>query len=210
MSFTKSARTEMVISMTLAELFLMLLFVVWYGFTPLSGDAELARLMDTVAKLDADLKAAQKKVAENSVEIADLSARLKWWQSRHPDEVVNELKSTGDGSKGRGHDKCDESNNVLVEASVQQGDVSLRVLARPDTLAKSFDDMGVPYPAVKVWLSEADMRGFVDTVRRVNAGAECRWDFRLYYDTKVDGFDGLERFQTAFYLARKFQRPRPE
>jgi uncharacterized coiled-coil protein SlyX len=203
----------MVISMTLAELFLMLLFVVWYGFTPVSGDAELARLKDTVARLEQEVTAARKTLAENKKQIEDLTARLDWWRKRYPTEAADEGKppaapgGLGDGK--RGHGKC-APDNVLIEASVQQGNTSLRVLARPPEVVQSFEKLGATYPDVKVWLDEPDVERFLASLRRVNASAMCRWDFRLYYETKVDGFDGLERFQLVFYLARKFQASRPE
>jgi hypothetical protein len=201
----------MVISMTLAELFLMLLFVVWYGFTPLSGDADLARLRDRLAALETEVTAARKTLAENKSLIGDLTARLEWWRSRYPKDVKDEGKSLTGGEGGRGHSKCDLSNNVLAEASVQQGLVSLRVLARPSDLVQKFERLSSPYPDVKVWLDEPDVVDrFLDAMSRVNQAETCRWDFRLYYDTKIDGFDGLERFQLVFYLARKSQGQRPD
>lgn len=215
MSFSKSARTEMVISMTLAELFLMLLFVVWYGFTPVWDEAERARLADRLVELETEVTAARTQLADNKAQIADLTARLEWWRTRHPNEARLEGNTSpttpGGGPGGRGHSKCDPSTNVLAEASVQQGQVSLRLLSRPPDVARSFETSGSAYPSAGVWLTDPPViQGFIGAMQRVNEQSTCRWDFRLYYETKVDGFDGLEMFQTVFYLARKFQGPAPE
>src|SRR4051812_32086173 len=92
MNLPRSIRTDLVVSMTLAELFLMLLFVVWYAFTPERDEmeAEKARLVDEVVSLRRELHDAQEKNDKARLKIEDLEGRLRWWRSVHPEEVKNE------------------------------------------------------------------------------------------------------------------------
>jgi len=206
MSFSSAARTDMVISMTLAELFLMLLFVVWYGYSPVYSEAARARLSDRIAELEKELEPARK----NAELVREKEALLDWWRTQDPERAKHEGKTLpGTEGGGPGAPRCDPSQNVLVEADFRQGQISMRVLTRHRIVEESLGS-GVPYPPTGVWLTDpAIVQGFLGAIRTQNLQAPCRGHYRLYYETKIDYFDGRELFEKVFYPARIVLAPPP-
>jgi hypothetical protein len=189
----------MVISMTLAEIFLMLVFVVWYGFTPEAS--ENARLVDTVATLRRNLALTEAKLAKAQATVDQQRALLDWWRTRHPREAEFEGKSAGELG-GSGFPKCDRNGNVIAEASVLAGAVSVGILQRPAALAQWFETSGRRYPDVGTTLTDAgEVRGFLATVGAYYADNACRWDYRLLHQTARDYMDGRKMFEGVFYSA---------
>jgi hypothetical protein len=206
MSFSSGARTDMVISMTLAELFLMLLFVVWYGYRPKYTDAELARMVDDVVKLEA----ARKELQADKKTIRDQATRLEWWRTRYPGDKDKEgSKQVAGGKGGQDLPPCNPRQNVLVEADVREGHTWVRVVVDDARVRKSLGGE-VAYPPIRAWLTEpAAISTFVAAVRKYSNRNECRWHYRLYYETKADYFDGHELLNTVFYPAKASGTPPP-
>jgi hypothetical protein len=202
MSMTRPVRTDLVISMTLAELFLMLVFVVWYGFTPEAVDN--AARIDRLVQLERELADAKVKLAKNEETIRDISKRLEWWRSWYPEQVPYEGKAMGSGGlPGRGFPKCDLTGNVVAEGSVRDGAVAMRVVARPDALAKWFSGSGAGYPAIGASFTGLQaVNSFLNRIGAYNLANPCRWDYRLAYVTDGDYKLGRETFEGVFYASR--------
>lgn len=208
MRFSRLERTGLIINMTLAETFLLLLFVVWYGHTAILRQDPVARMKERLAWLEKENESLTKKLKQANNKIADLERRLELWHQLTgfdnpptPEEIIEWRKEAC-----RSHPKC-EQNNVLVHASVVWGQISMKLLTESPKLSKWLADSGRPRPAVGVAIADRAMiQGFLDAVRdyyaneRVN-GSECRFDYRLTYGSKEDYYDGRELFEQYFYPA---------
>src|SRR5216684_2932658 len=135
MSLSRGVRTDLVISMTLAETFLLLVFVIWYGVVPntrvhTADTTPPEVLIAHLQKENAELKAQVEKLQD---ELTDMNRRLAWWRIRFPDLKIpgseKELEALR-SELGRGKPACLPGDNVLVAVSVVEGHVSLKVLAR--------------------------------------------------------------------------------
>lgn len=208
MPFSKPERTDLVINMTLAEVFLLLLFVVWYAQPPELGDqvpvleAELARLKRENQILANDLRDARN-------EISDLKQRLDWWRREFPTIVDLELKTPpGVASKeaGRGFRRC-QDDNVLIHASVIRGQVSIVWVTTSPNFSDWFSQSGRPRPNVNTRITDRNqilsiLAGIRDYYQSAKENTpECRFDYRLTYETKEDYYDGRELFERYLYPA---------
>lgn len=209
--FTKPERTDLVISMTLAEIFLLIMFIIWYGYSPILGmpdenallKAQLNRLQNENDKFSKELKQAQN-------EIADLKKRLNWWRDwtglDNPPSTPEETKVVMD-KLCRSNPKCDENNNVLIHATVVKGQISMELLVQSQRFSVWFSNKGYPLPQVNANITDLNIiKTFLDRVRDFNSstkqeGTECRFDYRLTYGSKEDYYDGRELFERYFYPA---------
>ncbi len=195
----------MVINMTLAEIFLLLLFVVWYGHTPITAPG--ARLKEEVDRLQKENQALKNNLRDAKDEIYDLKQRLDWWRRVSPTIVSLELNTPPEvarGEMGRGFRRC-QDNNVLIRASVIRGQQAIAWITESPQLVEWIKISGRTLPRFGVWLSHpqeidsflALIRDYYQNQRQI--GAECRFDYQLTYETKEDYYDGRERFEKLFY-----------
>lgn len=210
MPFSKPERTDLVINMTLAEIFLLLLFVVWYGHTSIIGPPdELARLKEQVARLEKENQTLTNDLRDARNQISDLKERLDWWRREFPTIVDLELKTPlGVASKeaGRGFRRC-QDDNVLIHASMIRGRLSIIWVADSPSLSDWFSRSGRPRLIFNRHITDkneilsilAGIRDYYQTVKE-NA-PECRFDYRLTYETKEDYYDGRELFERYLYPA---------
>src|SRR5215831_11546287 len=110
----RTMRNDLVLSMTLAETFLFLVFVIWYGVVPsIKTPKEPAALTPSevliaqLRKENAELKA---QLEKKQAELDDINFRLAWWRRNFPDldiprtpEELDRLRS----ALGRGKPACD-------------------------------------------------------------------------------------------------------
>lgn len=209
MRFSRPERTDLVINMTLAETFLLLLFVIWYGHTAILRQDPVARMKERLAWLEKENERLNKELKQANDQIADLKFRLELWRKLTgfenpptPPELAEWRKEAC-----RSHPKC-EQNNVLVHASVVRGQVSMVWLTESPKLSKWLAESGRPRPPIGVRITDMRMiQTLLDRVRdycssnaKVN-GTECRFDYRLTYESKEDYYDGRELFERYFYPA---------
>ncbi len=212
-------RSDLVISMTLAETFLLLVFVVWYGEVAAGKDTGTLPDWQKVAgqrqkeidRLKADIE--REKSARALGEAA-----LKWWQDNFrigppvsAEELVEALRTPAGKAVlmelARGYPRC-EQDNVLVHASVLNGKVRMRVVGASKRLRAWCETSGIILPKPKSELTDwRSVRTFLDVIRRFYGsepvgGKACRFDYQLSYQTKADYFDGRESFEKSFYAAR--------
>lgn len=206
MRFSSLARTDLAINMTLAETFLLLMFVVWYGHTAILRQDPVARMKERLDRLEKENERLTKELKRANNQITDLTSRLELWRQLTGFESPPTPEGFTEWRKEacRSHPKC-EQNNVLVHASVIRGQVSMVWLTESPKFTKWFTD--AERTAVGVTITERrTIQRFLDAVRdyyaneRVN-GADCRFDYRLTYGSKEDYFDGREFFENYFYPA---------
>src|SRR2546423_15585862 len=122
MRFSSPVRTDLVISMTLAEAFLLLLFVVWYGHTAIIRQDPAARMKEQLAALEKENEQLKKELKQATDEVADLKVRLDLWRRLTGFETPPTSEALAEWRKEacRSNPKC-QQNNVLVHASVIHG-----------------------------------------------------------------------------------------
>jgi hypothetical protein len=193
-------RTDLIIGMTLAETFLLLLLIIWYGRSTISRDNVLQSLKQTVASLGNENR-------KDEEEIAQLKQRLDVWRQLTGSEspspaVIEKLR----GETYRGVAKCEE-NNVLIEASILKGHISVRLLQHSPRLSQWLAESGRPQLPVGVQLTDrSTIESFLTDIGEFYhqaklSGAECRFDYRMVYESKEDYFDGRQYFERYFYPA---------
>lgn len=199
---------DLVVSMTLAEIFLLLLIVGWYGARLESEaigtsakrpvDVVERELSEVKAKLD-DLSQAHRRLV---AQVREYKRLLNYFQVllRSPEPFSNEdaiaaaLKRYGEDAR-RGKPSCREAN-VLLTATVSNGRVS-------GTTLQMFDSI----PAGTVLRGDGvnAFLGRLDRFYRGEAakGTECAFDYTLGWRTDADYRTGRQFFERFFYLARE-------
>ncbi|HXG06029.1 MAG TPA: hypothetical protein VNI77_01725 [Nitrososphaera sp.] len=209
MPFSKPERTDLVINMTLAEIFLLLLFVVWYGHTTIIGPPdELARLKEELVRLKNENHTLTKDLENAKNELSDLKWRLEWWRRVFPTiDTTIEGKGTPEevrNDAGRGFRRCQDIN-VLIRASVIRGQQSMVWITESPQLTQWIRSTRRARPKFGVRLTDPkEIDSFLALIRdyyqnRREIGFECRFDYQLTYETKEDYYDGRERFEKFFY-----------
>jgi len=207
MPFSKPERTDLVINMTLAELFLLLLFVAWYAQPPEPGD-QVPVLQAELDHLKKENQTLANELRDAKDQISDLKWRLEWWRRIFPtidttlegnitrEELIKDI--------GRGYRRC-QDNNVLIRASVIRGQQSIVWITDSPQLVEWIASTGRSRPQFGVRLTDPkDIDSFLALIRDYyqngkDAGSECRFDYQLTYATKEDYYDGRERFERFFY-----------
>ncbi len=216
--FSGPIRTDLVISMTLAETFLLLVFVVWYGVTPHSRaknddttppEVQIARLQARVAVLESE----NAKLKSN---LEKAQTALDWWRTQFPQAIPWEGTRMGPGEVknvicGSGRPPCQRDDNVLVTGSVVNGGVSVKIMTECPALTTSMGDWGASHlQRGTVLTNPADLQEFFEGVRRYRINlngkeSECRFSYRFSYCNYKDYFDGRELFEKYFYGAGRAQ-----
>lgn len=218
------SRNDLIIGMTLAEIFLLLLIVGWYG-SRLESEAatrEPATPTEILQKrLDDANKALQradeeKKALERT--IGNLKSILDWLGERlgAPQPVHDTPSAISDadwpqywgkllgsytaGVK-RGKPICGATSaaNVLVKVEDDDSKLSLNML-QPLTID------GVEYTVGQTLSEEQDIDRFVQVLQkyyseRHEAGRECVFDYTLFWRTDHDFRISKKRFDMVFYPA---------
>jgi len=202
--------------MTLAETFLLLLFVVWYSVMPPASDNPPDILKALAAERQKQIDLLQKELTERDRRVAELEAKISWWEKyfkADPPQSLPQLLGilrSPEGRAvltdiGRGYPRC-EDDNILVHASVVRGAVSVELLSESRHLSDWAAASGIGIPVTRTVLSGwAPARSLLSAVEGFYAsrpsGNGCRFDYRLTYETKEDYYDGRETFEHTFYPA---------
>lgn len=185
-------RRDLVMAMSVAEIFLLLLFVIWITSQAKAGPIDVAGLQDRIAALERDL-------ASQKVEIADLrawkDAYEKFIESLGQDKpkTIQELRDrTAKNLVGRGGDdlpKCSPGANRLLVASVIDGVTQLRVVNEYPSF---------PYHAGQVVEGQA-VNEVMAAANRIQSDNHCRFHYRLEYGSPADYLAGHKQFGSVFY-----------
>jgi len=197
------SRGELVISMTLAETFLLLVFMLWYSIRPtLAGDPKTA--VEVLRKENQQLT---NKITSLERELADTRSRLELWQKRF-DQLVpgtdEELKKALTGG-GRGRPRCQEAN-LLLEINLVNGNTSMKVLADNPLLRATLSKQGIDFRMGNVFSRTPEVDSVLQALGSYRSGdQECRFDYRFNYSTYEDYYVGRERFEKYLYSAGRVQ-----
>jgi len=204
MSSPKRA-SDFVIGMTLAEVFLLLLFLIWWAVA-----AERAAIAGTDGTISAAVLAQQ--VAELTTQNKRLNERVEKLQtdlealrvmygaaSTSPDDIIKGVQIRVRDAR-RGAPRCVEDSNTLIEADVVDGitTVRLALTADPTTLA-SLGDSAVTFRAGQE-LRDNDIDRFLARVAIFYAAHhQCRFDYALNYRTDSDYRIARTTLEQYFY-----------
>jgi hypothetical protein len=196
------SKGELVISMTLAETFLLLVFMIWYSIRPMMPTAPPTSV-EILQKENQDLK---QRISAQEAELADIRKRLEWWRNRFDQPVPgseDELKKLL-FEAGRGKPKC-QDDNVLLAISLTNGAGSLKVLADNPTLRSSLLTQHIDFRVGTTLSNTAEVDAVLREVQAFRKGPErngdCRFDYHFTYATFEDYYVGRERFEKYFYSA---------
>jgi hypothetical protein len=205
------SRGELVISMTLAETFLLLVFMLWYSVRP----KVQAKPSTPIAAITAENEKLKKENAELQNELSDIQRRLEWWRARFDQPVPGseeELKKVL-FEAGRGRPKC-QDNNVLVDISLVNGSTTVKVLADSPGLREALVARRIDFHAGAVITNGSEIETMLREAAafRKSAGSDgdCRFDYRFNYATFEDYYAGRERFEKYFYSAGRQRIAQPD
>lgn len=214
MARSSPTRSDLVIGMTLAEIFLLILFVLWYSQGAGAGP-DWKRIAEERQKKIDDLKA---EVERQKQDVMKLKAIQEWWEKNYSvrdipgsnDQLRNAL-NTPQGRKfieemKRGYPRCEE-NNTLIAVLEKDGTTGVRIEEPVRALQNWAGLAGVKIPAARdVLKSRAVIESFLQSIhgyyeyKRLTAHP-CRFDYSLSYKTAEDYKDGRETFERYFYPA---------
>jgi hypothetical protein len=207
MRFTAPDRTDLIISMTLAEIFLLLLFVVWYGHTAIIRHDPEARIKEQLARLERENERLSRELKQANEQITDLKTRLDWWHKNFPAVVEGSSGEEARQAASRGHPKC-QDNNILIHGSVCYGQVSMTWIAESAGLSKRLVESGHAEPRVGTTISGAgSVQSILSAIREYYSsngtdGIQCRFDYRLSYGSDSDyRYARQQLFERVFYPA---------
>jgi hypothetical protein len=211
-------RGELVLSMTLAEIFLLLLIVGWYGMR-LESEEGVVAPPTPEAILQAELKKAQdalnhsedaRRALERQVE--ENRKILDWLQDHYgggPKITLQELQALVRAHEDRirtearrGKPTC-ASSNVLLRVVADGGQTSLDLLETPPFEGN--------FRRAQHFATGADIDQLLLAVesfyaKRKASKAECAFDYELWWRTDSDYRSARQRFERHFYPARLTQQ----
>jgi hypothetical protein len=187
--------------MTLAETFLLLVFMLWYSIRP-KLDTQPPTSIEVLQAENQRLKQENERLQSD---INDLNRRLAFWQKRFDQPIPGseEEVRTFLHEAGRGKPKC-QDQNVLIEASVIDGTTTLKVLADSTGLRKTMHEQGIEFQPGTLITSPGAINAILRAsrdFRKPPDNADCRFDYTFKYSTHDDYYEGRERFEKYFYTA---------
>lgn len=195
--------------MTLAELFLLILFVVWYSRGSGAGPnwKEIAKQRET------QLKQKEDQIADLKRTLIRLEDANKWWQEnfgvdipRSQQELAKVLESKeGEAFRqdmARGFARC-TTDNLILQASVVNGSIEVKLRSPVSSIAQSQEWPTPPMPGSTLSSrTELDrlMNG-ISIYYKQHSASPCRFDYSMSYATKEDYYDGRVLFEALLYPA---------
>lgn len=198
---------ELVISMTIAEIFLLLLFTAWYATAepPPNGPPTIALLKAEIAKLKEENKALNAKIAELEKRL-EFARQLIGARDTTP-QAMGEAFGDKISAAKRGSPKC-VAENTIAEIQAVRGTVAVKLKIRDKDAADYFSGAGVAVRDGHILESENEINKLLGAVTKYySSHSECRFDYRLIYSTPEDFHDAKLRFEWYFYPAGQERVP---
>ena len=199
--------------MTLAEVFLLLVFVVWVGQTrAASPDPAISIILQEEQELRDKLNALEAQLIEQTKKDEELEAKVKFWEDNYNMDIPGTQKEITDfvkqylAQQGPGHPPC-QQNNVLVQVALINGQAQMKFVTESPPLAQFLNaegikDLKVGNAVTDASQIEAILRAVSNYYKAKSAEKhDCRFDYRLSYGTNDDYHDGRVRFEGYFYPA---------
>ena len=182
-------RRDLVLAMTLAEVFLLLLFVVWIASRAQAGEIDLPGLQRKIASLDEQVKQFKKDNEE-----------LKAWKVAYERFITGlgyELPKTpdgavllpGGGNGGKDWPACEPGRNRLLQGGVISGELRIRFL-------REFSPSGIQAGSELQGVSAEDTLAKVEGFQ---IRSHCRFHYRLEFVSNSDYRLGRQRMERVFY-----------
>lgn len=201
-------RGDVVISMTLAETFLLLVFMLWFAVQPSKPEGPDPRLAALTAENE-QLRYENKKLKD---ELADVNRRLALWEERFGfplpgneqewEKAIPKIRAEA----GRGRPRCAD-NNLLAQVSEISGTTKMTLLASPPEALVQASGLNLK-PGMTLAKAE-DINAFLSAVqgyRKPPSQAECRFDYELLWATDHDYVEAREtRFDKYLYPVKRQQ-----
>lgn len=208
---TEGERSHLLIGMVLADIFLLVLLIVWWGYrNDRDAPLELSSLRERMAVLEADLAAAHsamqrqeelrakyeqmKKALERLSVAAGIESPNLDDLATRPDSIVDALR--------RGAPACAKGQNVAVRVlSSVDGEVAEIVSADFAHALASIMPVSVGHR-----VSGDELHTFLAATRRLYdnlaiSGNKCRYDYSLVWSDDVGYRRSREAFEAVFYPA---------
>ena len=174
-----SSRRGVVLGMSLAEVFLLVLFVVLFAWRQAQGD-----LYDALNKW---------RSAEAARDDAERVLRIEQDKSRKLTEELKRVKAMM--PLGRGKRACVVDGNVIVEISVDRGTHRLTVLTTPPPDLQTDGFIFVPGALL---VGERMINAVVGSLWTYSNRNDCRFDHRRSYCTPND-YMAVDRYQERLF-----------
>jgi hypothetical protein len=194
-----------IVAMTIAEVFLLLMFVVWLGATitgkPGKGTVQAAILEKQLEHREVELL----RLREQDKELRDTIEALRIMvgaDSTKLDELIRAYKQriadVQEAAK-RGKPKCVD-DNVLVAVEAAHGGAKTVVATRDSTVLDWIAKRGVD-ASTGDEISETMSSHLFEATQAWYATRDCRFDYRLSYVTPEDYHRARETFEVLYYPA---------
>lgn len=208
-----SKRSDLVLGLSLAEAFLLLIFAVLLvsaGTPGVDPNLEIRRLKDELAKLEgrlATLKAERDHLlAENEEQklIIEQLKKMAGTLGYRPAELKDpeKFKEFVEALR-RGHPKCNRDDNLAIQVVADRGLISVTVLSDQFLRELSSEIPSSLKPRVLTALAAIDQ--FLHAVKQHEdaAAPPCRYDYRLYYRTSDDYHFAREKFERPYFYPER-------
>jgi hypothetical protein len=185
-------------AMSVAEVFLLLLFIVWLSSQAKQGPLDLTDLQAQIAALTAKVEAQDNAIRD-----------LKEWKEAYEAFIeslgqpkpksVQELRerTMRIGSGGDDLPRCSPNANRLLTAEVVDGMTRVRIVN---------DHATFPYHAGQV-IEGDEINQVIAAASRIQDSNKCRFHYRLEFSSASDYLFGRKRFGIVFYPDGEIQLP---
>lgn len=185
-------RRDLVIAMSVAEVFLLLLFVVWIASRAQAGVIDVPGLQRQVAALSKQVDALRK---ENAEAMAWKEAYRRFLEGMGyaipatPSEQPVPINTGSGGNGGKDWPACDVGGNRLLQAGVIGGELRIRFL-------RGVRSLGVNSGAS---LSGESAESVLRQIEALQISSHCRYHYRLEFASDSDYRVGKQRLERVFY-----------
>lgn len=184
-------RRDLVMAMSVAEIFLLLLFVIWITSQAKEGPIDIEGLQARLAALEKD-------VESQKVELADLREWKEAYEAfieslgQEKPKTKQELRDRTTRNLGKGGDdlpRCSPGANRLLVARVTDGITQLRIVNEYPSF---------PFQNGQVIEGDA-VSQVILAASRIQQQNHCRFHYRLEYASPDDYLFGHKQFGSVFY-----------
>jgi hypothetical protein len=185
-------RRDLVMAMSVAEIFLLLLFVIWVTSQAKEGPLDIEQLQDKVTKLEATVKIHEETIRDLEAWKSAYEAFIESLGQPKPKtvkELIERTERNGNGNGGDDLPKCSPSGNRLITARVTDGVSRITIVN---------DYATFPYRVGQVFEGDEINQVILAAVRIQDAN-RCRFHYRLEFASASDYLLGRRRFGTVFY-----------
>jgi len=195
-------RRELVLAMTVAEIFLLLLFVVWSTTAVPQGGIDVSGLNERVERLTKENEELREQSEIRGRLIQALTNLLRMIGRRPPDseaELENWVEretQLANGSGGRGLPACIASDNVALLVRARDGVLTV-------TVRTKFFSEGASSFGMATELVGDELERFRRAVIEKQESDRCRFQYDAEYKTASDLGVVIETFDRWMYPGRR-------